>query len=142
MLKFRTAILPILLSIFLTSCYNKALEYKELARNYKITIGHAAAMNCTNHGEFYYIFDVDGKKYSNKGLSGGADCGSLKEGDELSIYYSPDNPSINTNIDPNTAYSKKSGFYIPDWLWILFPIIIVVSQILFLLHKNAKNNDK
>ncbi|WP_440027923.1 hypothetical protein [Chromobacterium amazonense] len=139
--KFYTVILAIFLSMFLTSCYNQALEYKELARNYKIAVGHIASMNCNNHGEFYYTFNVSGKKYSNKGFNGSVDCNALKEGDELNIYYSPEDPSINVNVDPSAAYSKNSGFYIPEWLWILFPVIFAVLQI-FILARKSDGNDK
>ncbi|MBX9295165.1 DUF3592 domain-containing protein [Chromobacterium vaccinii] len=140
--RIHATILFILLSTFLTSCYNNALEYKALAKNYKTTTGHIAAMNCANHGEFYYAFYVNGKRYSNRGLDHGTGCGSLKEGDELDVYYNPENPSINADIYPSAAYRQQSGFYIPEWLWVLFPIIIVISQVFLLARKNAGNGDK
>ncbi|UTH73226.1 hypothetical protein [Chromobacterium sp. IIBBL 290-4] len=140
--KIHAIILFIFLCTILTSCHNNALGYKALSKNYKTTTGHIAAMNCANHGEFYYAFYVNGKRYSNRGLDHGTDCGALKEGDELDVYYNPESPSINADIDPSAAYRQESGFYIPEWLWVLFPIIIAISLAFLLALKHAGSDDK
>jgi hypothetical protein len=34
----------------------------------------------------------------------------------LKVFYDPEHPEVNTPLEPDKAYDRERGFYIPIWL--------------------------
>jgi hypothetical protein len=53
--------------------------------------------NCDNHGSVFYRFEVQGKEQTGVGNAGFGtpECGQLKGGDRIIIYYLPSAPEVN-----------------------------------------------
>ena len=51
---------------------------------------------CDNHGSVFYRFDVSGRAYAGVGNAGFGtpECGHLKAGDQIAVYYLPSDPSV------------------------------------------------
>jgi hypothetical protein len=58
--------------------------------------------DCKNHGQATYTFTVGTNRYSNTGNMGMvvANCGSLRPGDNIPIYYDATDPTVNRAAEP------------------------------------------
>jgi len=51
--------------------------------------------NCDDHGSVFYRFDLAGREYTGVGNAGFGtpECGQLKPGDHIVVYYLPSDPT-------------------------------------------------
>lgn len=103
-------------SALLGGCYNRATELAELSHHHATAAGHVVILECHNAGQWWYEFELDGKRRRGQALEPGG-CGQRKLGDAVTVYYNPAAPDVHRAVAPATAYENEHGFYVPMWLW-------------------------
>jgi len=100
----------------LGGCYNRATELAELTRHHSRVAGHVVVLDCQNNGQWWYEFELDGKRRRGSVQDPGG-CRQRKLGDSVTVYYNPSAPEVHRAIAPAMAYHLEHGFYVPMWLW-------------------------
>ncbi len=100
----------------LGGCYDRASEVAELARHHATAVGRVVALDCGNNGQWWYEFELDGKRRRGPAHEPAA-CRQHKPGDSVTVYYNPAAPDVHRAIAPALAYEDEHGFHVPVWLW-------------------------
>jgi hypothetical protein len=96
----------VLIFIIFFIVFNGRKYYFLNQNNVKIT-GTISKIFCERHQGFEYKFQVNNKLFSENGNSHGVEhpCEALKIGDQVDVFYYPDDPSINiVNEDPHEGF--------------------------------------
>ena len=100
----------------LGGCYNRAGELAELARHHATAVGRVVALDCSNDGQWWYEFELEGKRRRGPAHDT-AGCKQHKPGDSVTVYYNPASPEVHRATAPARAYEEERGFHVPVWLW-------------------------
>jgi len=100
----------------LGGCYNRATELAELTRHNATAVGHVVALDCSNDGQWWYEFELEGKRRRGPAHDM-AGCRRHKHGDSVTVYYNPAAPDVHRALAPSKAYEDERGFHMPLWLW-------------------------
>jgi hypothetical protein len=82
----------------------RVLAYRELVGRHSQALALVARTDCSDHGNVFYEFEVDGKRYSGSTYSLGRPCDSVLPGESVSIYFDPEDPTVNTTMRPDVAF--------------------------------------
>jgi hypothetical protein len=117
----------VLLASLLGGCYNEAAEFRKLVQSSEVANATVVYVDCSNHGAVYYSLSVAGREFRAKAANGELNCGALKRGDVVKVYYDPQRPQVNTVLRPTEAYERARGWYLPEWLFIMVPLFGLVA---------------
>jgi len=69
-----------------------------------MTSGHVTALNCSNHGSFWYAFTVGDREFGGSGNQGTEKpCGALVPGDRVIVSYLQSDPTVSVGGNPTDA---------------------------------------
>jgi Protein of unknown function (DUF3592) len=74
--------------------------YLRLARQGERATATIVRPDCGNHAEATYAYDVGSRRYFGRDVMWKLDCGALRSGDSISIYYDTTDPAISRAIEP------------------------------------------
>jgi hypothetical protein len=109
----------------IAGCYNSASNYERLVLSHAEAFGRISHIDCANHGAVYYSFEVNGKILNARAPRDFIVCATAKIGDPLIVFYDPQNPSVNSLLQPDDAYRNEKGWYVPEWLWPILGVALV-----------------
>ena len=115
------------LLLTLTGCYNEAADFRHLAAAPAQAEGKVVYVDCNSHGLVVYAFSLGGREY--RGRAKGWDCASTKLGDRVTVFYDPTHPVTNTSRQPSDAYEAARGWYVPDWVFplVALPLLVILG---------------
>lgn len=76
-----------------------------LARASVTAVGTVIETRCQQHLNFAYRFDANGSIH--QGTSSSERCTHMKAGDDVTVRYLPDTPSLSTAADPRNALANN-----------------------------------
>lgn len=78
--------------IFAAVNYHSDSKLHELRQNGVKTVGAVSGRNCSNHGQIYYSFYLNGKEHQGWGTSCVQSCSKAEIGGPVEIIYSQNEP--------------------------------------------------
>jgi hypothetical protein len=112
-------------------CVNKARQFARLAPSQRTTLSkylddryYPLRGLALRSYTCYYSFSVNGELYSGHG-----DCpqaGGVRAGSSATVYYDPNDPSVNSLIEFSAASARYYGYKVP---WIVFGTFCILIMV-------------
>jgi len=102
-------------------------DYWRMLNDGRATRATVVRTNCDDHGSVFYRFDLAGREYTGVGNAGFGtpECGQLKPGDHIVVYYLPSDPNVTL---PGEIWHRWDNELIVLFLAVtIFPAVIVSS---------------
>jgi hypothetical protein len=96
------------------------IDLYELAKSNRVTLGEITDTYPQMHLTCKYRFSVDGHLYEGTGRS----CGNERVGQQVTVYFSPDDPSKSVNGDPAALFVNDLIPFV--MALVLFPIFAAI----------------
>ena len=85
-------------------------RYWQLSRNGVKAKGTVVRTTCSDHMTFRYTFSVGTRAFEAVGQDGAAKaCTFLTPGDQVEVFYLPDNPNMSTSGDPGDQFTNEAA---------------------------------
>lgn len=127
-----------LLMLSLSGCYVAGDEYAQLRDENRKVVARLSKIDCPNHYSIWYQYEFQGQLHTGKAEWGSIDCPKARVGDPIDVYVSVKRPGLSTNIPPDEAFARHSGWRMPWWL----PALIVLGAMFVLGPRPWRNRSR
>src|SRR4051812_25526185 len=80
-------------------------HYSRLARDGRMVMGTVAKTDCSSHNQVDYTYRVGDDDHS--GSRGRSDCGKLVAGQQIEVWYLPDEPATSDLREPTSGLRNE-----------------------------------
>jgi len=114
---------------------NRVLGYRQLVKHHSVAIAHATSTHCNDHGRVNYAFEIQGKAFVGETAWLKQPCSSVSPGFEFPVNYNSLDPTINSTMEPEEAYSH----YVQQFCFMVFFVSSVVFSIMRRIFRKRPN---